>query len=116
MAARKLRALGAKPILVKAAELGYITQVTCNMPDCHCPEELGGARYFEPRTPGALSDWAPTVEHFPTPRRDGGRETVDNVILAHRLCNRIDYSITIGRSYARDLERIRRAREGATED
>ena len=111
-AARKLKALGAKRILIKAAELGYITQVTCKMPECFCPEELGGARYFEPVT-AELSDWMPTDEHFPIPKRDGGRESVDNAVLAHRLCNRIDYSITVGRSYARDLERVRKAREAA---
>lgn len=111
-AARKLKSLGARRILIKAAELGYITQVTCKMPECFCPEELGGARHFVPVTP-ELSDWMPTVEHFPTPQRDGGRESVDNVILAHRLCNRIDYAISSGRSYARDLQRIRKAREAA---
>jgi hypothetical protein len=34
-------------------------------------------------------------------------------LQAHRLCNRIDYSIRVGRTYARDLERVRRAREEA---
>jgi hypothetical protein len=111
-AARKLRGLGVKGILIKAAELGYITQVTCKMPECFCPEELGGARYFEPVTlPG--TDWMPTLEHFPRPKREGGHRSLDNAVLAHRLCNRIDYSITVGRSYARDLERIRKAREAA---
>jgi hypothetical protein len=38
---------------------------------------------------------------------------VDNAILAHRLCNRIDYSISVSRSYASDLKRIRKAREDA---
>ena len=38
---------------------------------------------------------------------------MDNAILAHGLCNRIDYSITVGRSYASDLSRIKRAREDA---
>ena len=85
------------------------------MPECFCPEELGGARYFEPRMPGELSDWMPTVEHFPIPKREGGRERVDNVVLAHRLCNRIDYSISVGRSYASDLERVRNAREAGAE-
>jgi hypothetical protein len=70
-AARKLKCLGAKRILIRAAELGYITQVTCRMPECFCPEELGGARYFEPRTTGGLSDWEPTVEQFPIPARRG---------------------------------------------
>jgi hypothetical protein len=109
-AAAKLKALGVKGILIKAAEQGYITQLACKMPECFCPEELGGAWYFEPVTP-ELSDWMPTHEHFPRAKRDGGHRTVDNAILAHRLCNRIDYSILIGRSYASDLERVRKARE-----
>ena len=60
-----------------------------------------------------LSDWVPTHEHFPRSKREGGHRAVDNAILAHRLCNRIDYSIRVGRSHARDLERIRKAREEA---
>jgi hypothetical protein len=111
-AAAKLKALGAKRVLIKAAEQGYITQLACKMPECFCPEELGGACYFEPVTP-ELSDWMPTVEHYPLSQREGGKETVDNVLLAHRLCNRIDYSISDGRSYASDLKRIRKAREDA---
>jgi len=104
--------LGVKGILVQAAELGYITQVTCRMPECFCPEELGGARHFEPVS-AENTDWSPTVEHFPRPNRDGGHRSLDNAVLAHRLCNRIDYSITAGRSYRRDLERVRKAREAA---
>jgi len=111
-AAAELKKLGAKKILIKAAEQGYITQLACKMPECFCPEELGGACYFEPVTP-ELSDWMPTVEHYPLSQREGGKETVDNVLLAHRLCNRIDYSISDGRSYASDLKRIRKAREDA---
>jgi hypothetical protein len=107
-----LKALGVKGILIKAAEQGYITQLACKMPRCFCPEELGGATYFEPVT-GELSDWMPTLEHFPYSKREGGRREVDNAILAHRLCNRIDYSIRVGRSHRRDLERIRKAREEA---
>ena len=110
-AARKLKSLGVKGILIKAAELGYITQVTCRMPECFCPEELGGACYFEPVTHG--TDWMPTHEHFPLSKREGGHRSPDNSVLAHRLCNRIDYSIVVGRSYARDLERVRKAREAA---
>jgi hypothetical protein len=111
-AAAKLKALGAKRILIKAAEQGYITQLACQMPECFCPEELGGACYFEPVTP-ELSDWMPTVEHYPLSKEAGGKEAVDNVLLAHRLCNRIDYSIRVGRSYGSDLKRIRKAREDA---
>lgn len=112
-AARTLKSYGAKRILIKAAELGYITEVMCGMPKCYCPQELGGPRHFEPVT-AELSDWMPTLEHFPISKRDGGRESVDNAVLAHRLCNRIDYSISAGRSHKKDLERIRKAREAAT--
>src|SRR5437899_8902178 len=41
------KALGVKGTLIKAAEQGYITQLACKMPECFCPEELGGACYFE---------------------------------------------------------------------
>ena len=109
-AAAKLKALGVKGILIKAAEQGYITQLACKMPECFCPEELGGACYFEPVT-AELSDWMPTHEHFPLSKREGGKVAVDNAILAHRLCNRIDHSLRVGRSHERDLERIRKARE-----
>lgn len=110
-AARKLKRLGVKGILIQAAEQGYITQVVCRMPECFCPEELGGACYFEPAEQN--TDWSPTHEHFPRPKRQGGHRAVDNAVLAHRLCNRIDYSITAGRSHASDLERVRKAREAA---
>ena len=82
------------------------------MPECFCPEELGGACYFEPVT-AELSDWMPTHEHFPLSKREGGKETVDNAVLAHRLFNRMDYSIIAGRSHEGDLETIRKAREDA---
>jgi hypothetical protein len=49
-AAARLKALGVKGVLIKAAEQGYITQLACQMPECFCPEELGGACYFEPVT------------------------------------------------------------------
>jgi hypothetical protein len=111
--AKRLRELGVKGILITAAESGYITEVKCGMPKCRCPEELGGASHFVALT--KYSDWNPTHEHFPTPKRDGGQRTVENSVLAHRLCNRIDFSETSGRPHAKDLERIRKAREAATE-
>jgi hypothetical protein len=58
-------------------------------PRCFCPEELGGSCHFEPVTDD-LTDWMPTHEHFPRSKREGA---VDNAVLPHRLCNRIDYSI-----------------------
>lgn len=110
--AAELKTLGVRGILVKAAEQGYITELACKMPQCYCPEELGGATYFEPVT-AEPNHWAPTHEHFPVPKREGGHRTVDNAILAHRLCNRLDYSILVGRSHKRDLETIEKARAEA---
>ena len=112
--AARLKEFGVKGTLVKAAKQGYITQLACRMPECFCPEELGGACYFEPVTndwSDWRSDWMPTLEHFPVYKKDGGKAAVDNAILAHRLCNRIDHSLRVGRSHERDLERIRKARE-----
>jgi hypothetical protein len=63
---------------------------------------------------GRVTQRMPTHEHVPLSKKDGGRRAVANAILAHRLCNRSDYSVRVGRSYARDLERIRKAREEAT--
>jgi hypothetical protein len=114
--AARLKELGVKGTLIKAAEQGHITQLACMMPECFCPEELGGACYFEPVTndwSDWRSDWMPTLEHFPVSKEKGGKAAVDNAILAHRLCNRLDYSKRVGRSHARDLERIRKAREEA---
>lgn len=110
--AAELKKLGVRGTLIRAAQQGYITELACKMPKCFCPEELGGANHFDPVT-AELSDWMPTLEHFPRPKREGGRQAVDNAILAHRLCNRLDYSIAVGRSHKRDLERIRKAREEA---
>jgi hypothetical protein len=52
----------------------------------------------------------PANDHYPTLKCDGGRETFDNSRLAHRLCNRVDYSKRIGRSFAKDLARVEAAR------
>src|SRR3954464_8389475 len=97
--AAELKRLGVKKReLITAAEQGYVTELACKMPECFCPEELGGASHFDPVT-AALSDWMPTHEHFPRSKREGGHRDVDNAILAHRLCNRIDYSMSVGRSH-----------------
>jgi hypothetical protein len=111
--ARKLKSLGVKGTLIKAAELGYITQVTCGMPKCFCPEELGGAGYFAPRT-HQWNDWEATFEHYPIAKVEGGLRTVDNAVLAHRLCNKLDHLIRHGRSIEKDLARVRGAREAGT--
>jgi len=88
-AAARLKALGVRESSSRQPSRGYITQLACKMPECFCPEELGGACYFEPVT-DELSDWMPTHEHFPRSKREGGHRDGDNAVLAHRLCNRID--------------------------
>jgi hypothetical protein len=40
---------------------------------------------------------------------------VDNALLVHRLCNRVDYAKRIGRSYAKDMARVQAARLEAIE-
>ena len=110
--AADLKPLGVQGVLNQAAEQGYITELACQMPECFCPKELGGTRYFEPVS-AESSDWMPTHEPFPRSKREGGHRVVDNAILAHRLRNRIDYSISVGRSHTKDLARIRKAREEA---
>ena len=78
-AAAKLKALGVKGILIKEAEQGYITQLACKMPECFCPEQLGGACYFESVThewSDWRSDWMPTLEHFPVSKKQGGKAAV----------------------------------------
>jgi hypothetical protein len=112
----ELKKLGVQGPLIRAAEQGYITQLACAMPTCYCPEELGGRTHFEPVIADWSdwkSDWMPTHEHFPIPKRDGGRRTPDNTILAHRICNRLDFSISSGRPHAKDQERIRKTSEEA---
>src|SRR5690348_9767877 len=99
--ARRLRLLGVKGPLIKAAELGFITEVRCGMPKGFCPEELGGADYFAPRT-DQWNDWEPTYEHR-IPKQDGGLATPTNAILAHRLCNKLDHFIRKGLSFEKDL-------------
>ena len=107
-----LKALGVTGILITAAELGYITERDCAMPRCFCPDELGGAGFVEQVGDG-LTDWMPTPDHHPIMKKDGGHLDVDNVRLAHRLCNRVDYSIQVGRPYEKDLARVEAAREDA---
>lgn len=113
VAAGRLRELGVRGVLITAAQSGYIVYLACAMPECLCPSELGGRRYFQEVRPD-LPDWMPTADHFPVLKEQGGHRTVDNVRLAHRLCNRVDYSKRIGRSYASDLARVEAARTAAT--
>lgn len=96
-----LRELGVKGILVTAAENGNIATLECAIPECLCPRGRG---HFTPVTP-ELDDWIPTIDHFPKLKHEGGHKTVDNIRLAHRLCNRVEYAKAVGRPYARDVAR-----------
>jgi hypothetical protein len=113
VAASRLKQLGVRGVLIPAAQSGYIVKLECAMPECLCPSELGGREYFQEVRPD-LPDWMPTADHFPLLKEQGGHRTVDNVRLAHRLCNRVDYSKRIGRPYASDLARVEAARIAAT--
>ena len=86
-AVEKLEALGVRGILRQLARDGQINDVRCEMPQCYC---FRGRRYFDPRS--ARSDWEPTADHYPRLKMHGGHLTPDNVRLAHRLCNRRDYT------------------------
>jgi hypothetical protein len=112
--AAELRCLGVTGILPTAAELGRITKLKCQMPRCLCPVELGGRKYFESVTRG-LSDWMPTHDHRRL-KSQGGQRSVENTRLAHRLCNRVDASVALGRSTKRDQARVEAARSSALQE
>jgi len=83
----QLRALGTRGVLVQMAERGQIIELRCEMPMCYCHKGRG---YFEPRsTP--LTNWAPSPDHYPRLKADGGHLVPWNVRLAHVLCNQQDY-------------------------
>jgi hypothetical protein len=69
------------------AERGQILELRCEMPQCYCPH---GREYFvEKAVPPP--DWAPSPDHYPRLKADGGHLDPENVRLAHVLCNRVDY-------------------------
>ncbi len=90
-AVQTLERLGVHGILWQLAQHGQIVDVRCEMPQCYCSR---GRRHFDPRSPRGSggSDWEPTADHYPRLKEHGGHLTPDNVRLAHRLCNRRDYS------------------------
>jgi hypothetical protein len=83
----RLEDLGVRGILMQLARHGQLIDVRCEMPQCY---SFRGRGYFEPRT--ERSDWEPTADHYPRLKTHGGHLTPDNVRLAHRLCNRRDYT------------------------
>ena len=48
-----------------------------------------------------------------SPKREGGHRTVDNSLLAHRLCNRVGYAKSVGNPYDGDVARAETARQAA---
>jgi hypothetical protein len=87
-AVARLEGLGVKPrgILMRLARDGQIIEVRCEMPQCYC---FRGRSYFERRSEGY--DWELTADHYPMLKMHGGKLRPENVRLAHRLCNRLDY-------------------------
>jgi hypothetical protein len=85
--AGRLRALGTRGVLVQMAQRGQIIELRCEMPKCYCHKGRG---YFEPKaTP--LPAWAPSADHYPKLRADGGHLVPWNVRLSHTRCNKKDY-------------------------
>lgn len=97
--AEQLQELGVRGILITAAQKGLIDKLKCTMPQCHCPE---GATYFEKR-PQKVSSWAPSVDHIDL-KSQGSQLTLDNVRLAHVLCNRVDYAKNHNINVEKDLK------------
>jgi hypothetical protein len=86
--ADQLRAKGTRGVLVQMAQSGQIIELRCEMPKCYCPKGRG---YFDPTfTP--VPDWAPSPDHYPRLRKDGGHLVPWNVRLAHVRCNQLDYA------------------------
>jgi hypothetical protein len=85
--ADQLRALGTHGVLVQMARRGQIIELRCEMPKCYCHKGRG---HFDPKsTP--LTDWAPSADHYPRLKADGGHLVPWNVRLSHVRCNREDY-------------------------
>jgi hypothetical protein len=85
--ADQLRARGTRGVLVEMAERGQIIELRCEMPTCYCHKGRG---YFDSRS-HPLTAWAPSPDHYPRLKADGGHLVPWNVRLAHVLCNRQDY-------------------------
>jgi hypothetical protein len=85
--AGELRKLGTRGVLVQMAQRGQIIELRCEMPKCYCHKGRG---YFEPIS-APLPAWAPTADHYPRLKKDGGHRVPWNVRLSHARCNKVDY-------------------------
>jgi Recombinase len=86
--ADQLRARGTRGVLVQMAKRGQIIELRCEMPMCYCPKGRG---HFDPKSTSP-SDWAPSPDHYPRLKADGGHLVPWNVRLAHVRCNQMDYA------------------------
>jgi len=85
--ADQLLELGTHGVLVQMAQRGQIIELRCEMPKCYCPKGRG---HFDPKSTSP-PDWAPSPDHYPRLKKDGGHLVPWNVRLSHVLCNREDY-------------------------
>jgi Recombinase len=85
--ADQLRARGVRGVLVQMAERGQIIELRCEMPMCYCDE---GREHFDKKSHPPTA-WAPSPDHYPRLKADGGHLVPWNVRLSHVLCNRMDY-------------------------
>ncbi len=104
--AARLEEMGIHGPLVDAAKQGRLTELVCAMDECLCPKGRG---YFDPRTQ-PLTDWALNEDHFPELKMKGGLRSIENLRLAHVLCNRVDFARTHKKKHTKDRNK---ALEGA---
>jgi hypothetical protein len=104
--AEQLQLLGQRGILLTAAKQGEITELCCDAPECLCPE---GRHHFEKKT-HPPKDWAPSADHFPKLKSEGGKLELGNVRLTHVLCNRFTYTESQGIKNAKDRAKVARLR------
>ena len=92
-------------ILTLTPEKGGITELLCDMDECH---HVLGRGHFDPipdPMPAPIPDWTPSEDHFPRTKEAGGRRTPGNIRLAHRGCNRDDYGTGDGNEKKRQRAR-----------
>lgn len=82
-----LRRLGVRGVLIRMAKADQLVDLRCEMPTCYCPYGRG---HFVARS-SPLPDWAPSPDHYPRLKSDGGHLDPWNVRLSHMFCNREDY-------------------------
>jgi hypothetical protein len=76
------------------------------MPQCYCHK---GRKYFDENS-HPPTKWAPSADHYPRLKAQGGHLRPGNVRIGHVLCNRRDYGwrkrITTMLAQGKSLEEI----------